>query len=64
MNESLRSDCILHLSLGLDILLNYNEEETKIMTVQLSKSRFGELIRNNIVTSTSILDVQKTRSNR
>ncbi|MGM0285736.1 MULTISPECIES: hypothetical protein [unclassified Enterococcus] len=50
---------ILHLSLGLDVLLIYNEEGTKIQSVQLSKSRLGELIRNNTVTRTSILHVKK-----
>lgn len=60
MSETLHHDPgILHLSLGLDVLLNYNEEGTKITTVQLSKSRLGELIRNNTVTRTSILGVQK-----
>lgn len=60
MSETLHHDPgILHLSLGLDVLLNYNEEGTKVTTVQLSKSRLGELIRNNTVTRTSILGVQK-----
>lgn len=60
MSETLHHDPgILHLSLGLDVLLNYNDEGTKITTVQLSKSRLGELIRNNTVTRTSILGVQK-----
>ncbi|MBO6420042.1 hypothetical protein [Enterococcus gallinarum] len=60
MSETLHNDPgILHLSLGLDVLLNYNEEGTKITTVQLSKSRLGELIRNNTVTRTSITQVQK-----
>ncbi len=59
MSETLHHDPgILHLSLGLDVLLNYNEEGTKVTTVQLSKSRLGELIRNNTVTRTSILGVQ------
>ena len=38
MNEPLEKDCVLHLSLGLDVLLNYNEEGTKITTIQLSKT--------------------------
>lgn len=60
MSETLYHDPgILHLSLGLDVLLNYNDEGTKITTVQLSKNRLGELIRNNTVTRTSILSVQK-----
>lgn len=59
MNEPLEKDRVLHLSLGLDVLLNYNEEGTKITTIQLSKSRLGELIRNRIVTRTSIMRIQK-----
>lgn len=60
MTEPLLHDPgILHLSLGLDVLLNYNEEGNKITSVQLSKSRLGELIRNNIVTRSSITQVQK-----
>lgn len=50
---------ILHLTLGLDVLLTYNKSGNKIMTIQLSKSRLGELIRNNTVTRTSIMQIQK-----
>lgn len=50
---------ILHLTLGLDVLLTYNKSGNKIKAVKLSKSRLGELIRNNTVTRTSILGVQK-----
>ncbi|SMJ20374.1 Uncharacterised protein [Enterococcus faecium] len=59
VSEMFQSDRILHLSLGLDVLLNYNKEGTKIKTVQLSKSRLGELIRNQTVTRTSIMKNQK-----
>lgn len=50
---------ILHLTLGLDVLLTYNKSGNKIKAVKLSKSRLGELIRNNTVTRTSILGIQK-----
>lgn len=50
---------ILHLTLGLDVLLTYDKSGSKIKAVKLSKSRLGELIRNNTVTRTSILGVQK-----
>ncbi len=60
MKENIQNGVdILHLSLGLDVLLNYNENGNKIKSVQLSKSRLGELIRNQIVTRTSILRVKK-----
>lgn len=50
---------VLHLTLGLDVFLNYDAAGKKIKTIQLSKSRLGELIRNKTVTRTTITQVQK-----
>ncbi len=50
---------VLHLTLGLDVFLTYDDTGKKIKTIQLSKSRLGELFRNNIVTRTSITRVKK-----
>ena len=47
------------MTLGLDVFLTYDDTGKKIKTIQLSKSRLGELFRNNIVTRTSITRVKK-----
>lgn len=50
---------VLHLSLSADVTLNYNDSHDRILSITVSKSKMGELFRNQTVTKENIMTFRR-----